>query len=38
MQPSLTYAIIAGMRLAQPRSALVNHVQNNMKIVMMTLA
>jgi hypothetical protein len=26
------------MRLAQPRSALVNHVQNNKKIVMMTPA
>jgi hypothetical protein len=38
MQRSSMYAIIGGMRLAQPRSALVNHVQNNKKLVMMTLA
>jgi hypothetical protein len=38
MQRSSMYAIIGGMRLAQPRSALVNHVQNNKKFVMMTLA
>jgi len=36
MQRCATYAIIGGMRLAQPRLALVNHVQN--KEIVMTLA